>query len=153
MKKAFAVMFVFPIMLLLCAVVFAQNNNRTDQPVHWITGGEQLVLTQGQTYEWVGRFYSDELLPSTFWMWSGALGPTDRQPALYPWWGSVGLVEESRIYTVHVTLVIAPDQRPGLYRHTVVVRGPRSTHPTGANDPWGVIPEHLVVEIQVVPSR
>jgi len=153
MKKAFAWMFVFPIIVVLCTVSVAQNSNSNDQPVHWTSGGEPIVLAQGETYEWVGRFYSDELLPNTFWMWTGALGPSDRQPALYPWWGSVGIVEENRIYTIHVTLVIPPDQRPGLYRQTVVIRGPRSKQPIGANDPWGVIPDHLVVEVHVVPPR
>ncbi len=129
---------------LLCCVAGAKGAH-TIVLVGWLTGGGEIVLVQGQTFDYEASFCAERPITNAYWAVTSQL---------HPFFGSepkfiADFIEPERVYTFRYQIQVPPDLPPGAFQGKVMVLGTHGNAPGVARSPN---PELLKLTVSVVAA-
>jgi hypothetical protein len=125
--------------------------------VSWITGGDPVVVMQGQSYDWKARFcvesHGELMISSACWTSTATLGAFFGSSC-----ESLGDLQDGPIYSIQRHIVVPPDLKPGLYTGNIAIIGTRTHLENDKGKPpttpgRGVVAKTLPLQIHVVEAH
>lgn len=123
------------------AVLVAQRR----PPIHWVSGGETLVVMHGETFDFEAEFFSDIPISNAHWWVSQGLDP------LFIQTGSVtpiGNVEANHVYTIRHRIFVPEGLETRLFQGELQVYH----HKESGNQSVQVFPEVLQLKFYVMEA-
>jgi hypothetical protein len=149
MKKSVCLLFGALVMLAGPTSSFLTAQNRP--PLHWVSGGESIVVKQGEAFDFQAQFYSDVAITDARWVIMGRM-----ESLIYSEHSAnrgaipIGNVEPNRIYSIRVHLQVPQNFAPGLYTGDMRVFTPKYL---SGSDGWQFFPEFLRVKFYVMDAN
>ncbi len=149
MKKFATFFFVAFVTLAAPTISFLPAQNRP--PVHWVSGGESIVVKQGESYDFQAQFYSDLAVTGAASVMKGKIlslvspEPANGGGVL----SQIGDVEPNRIYSIRYHLQVPQNLPLGEYPGILTVVNWKRYDTAGTQ----VFPENLRVKIYVLDAN
>lgn len=154
MKKSTRITGLLAVLLLaLAGTAIAFHGDAT--PITWLTGGDTMVLMQGQTSVWKARFcvetHQEIYIKDASWTATESLSQLFGSGPHF-----LGDLRDGPIYTIQQNITVPETLKRGLYSGNIAIIGtrvPLEPSPRNTDSKRQVIPHTLQLQIHVVDSQ